>query len=114
MCNSIGDALLAAPEIRPSNMIEQSKQLIRTRIMIMIFLGLLVNKKGLIKTNKTKQKHKIRTKTALMFIYGKACRLKFKKAFVRSIAIITIEPTDKISFLYNCMQTRLRGQFNGK
>ena len=80
----------------------------------MIFLGLFVNKKGLIKTNKTKQKYKIRTKTALMFIYRKACRLKFKKAFVRSIAIITIEPTDKISFVYNCMQTRLGGQFNGK
>ena len=26
---------------------------------------------------------------------------------VRPIAVITIEPSDKISFVYNCMQTRL-------
>ena len=31
-----------------------------------------------------------------------------------SIAVITVEPADKISFVYNCMQTRLRGQYNGK
>ena len=30
------------------------------------------------------------------------------------IAVITVEPADKISFVYNCMQTRLRGQYNGK
>ena len=31
-----------------------------------------------------------------------------------SIAVITVEPAEKISFVYNCMQTRLRGQYNGK
>ena len=31
-----------------------------------------------------------------------------------SIAVITVEPEDKISFVYNRMQTRLRGQYNGK
>ena len=30
------------------------------------------------------------------------------------IAVITVEPADKIPFVYNCMQTRLRGQYNGK
>ena len=30
------------------------------------------------------------------------------------IAVITVEPTDKIPFVYNCLQTRLRGQYNGK
>ena len=30
------------------------------------------------------------------------------------IAVITSELADKISFVYNCMQTRLRGQYNGK
>ena len=30
------------------------------------------------------------------------------------IAVITVEPADKISFVYNCMQTRLSGQCNGK
>ena len=30
------------------------------------------------------------------------------------IAVITVEPADKISFVYNFMQTRLRGQYNGK
>ena len=30
------------------------------------------------------------------------------------IAVITVEPADKSSFVYNCMQTRLRGQYNGK
>ena len=30
------------------------------------------------------------------------------------IAVITVEPADKIFFVYNCMQTRLRGQYNGK
>ena len=30
------------------------------------------------------------------------------------IAVITVEPPDKISFVYNCMHTRLRGQYNGK
>ena len=30
------------------------------------------------------------------------------------IAVITVEPADKISFVYNWMQTRLRGQYNGK
>ena len=33
---------------------------------------------------------------------------------VSAIAVITVEPADKISFVYNCMQTRLRGQYNGK
>ena len=31
-----------------------------------------------------------------------------------TIAVITVEPADKISFVYNWMQTRLRGQYNGK
>ena len=31
-----------------------------------------------------------------------------------AIAVITVEPADKISFVYNCMQTRLRGRYNGK
>ena len=31
-----------------------------------------------------------------------------------SIAVIAVEPADKISFVYNCMQPRLRGQYNGK
>ena len=30
------------------------------------------------------------------------------------IAVITAEPADKFSFVYNCMHTRLRGQYNGK
>ena len=30
------------------------------------------------------------------------------------IAVITVEPADKISCVYNCMHTRLRGQYNGK
>ena len=30
------------------------------------------------------------------------------------IAVITVEPADKISFVYNCMQTRVKGQYNGK
>ena len=30
------------------------------------------------------------------------------------IAVITVEPADKISFVYNCIQTRRRGQYNGK
>ena len=30
------------------------------------------------------------------------------------MAVITVEPADKIYFVYNCMQTRLRGQYNGK
>ena len=30
------------------------------------------------------------------------------------IAVITVEPADKIRFVYNCLQTRLRGQYNGK
>ena len=31
-----------------------------------------------------------------------------------AIAVITVEHAAKISFVYNCMQTRLRGQYNGK
>ena len=31
-----------------------------------------------------------------------------------TIAVITVEPADKISFVCNCMQTRLRGQYNRK
>ena len=31
-----------------------------------------------------------------------------------SIAVITVEPADKTSFVYSCIQTRLRGQYNGK
>ena len=27
------------------------------------------------------------------------------------VAIDGVEPTDKISFVYNCIQTRLRGQY---
>jgi len=30
---------------------------------------------------------------------------------IPTIAVITVEPADKISFVYNCMQPRLRGQF---
>ena len=30
------------------------------------------------------------------------------------IAVITVEPADKISFVYNSMQTRRRGQYNVK
>ena len=30
------------------------------------------------------------------------------------IAVITVEPADKIAFVYNCIQTRRRGQYNGK
>ena len=30
------------------------------------------------------------------------------------IAVITVEPADKIPFVYNCMQRRLRGQYNEK
>ena len=29
------------------------------------------------------------------------------------IAVVTVEPADKIYFGYNCMPTRLRGQYNG-
>ena len=36
------------------------------------------------------------------------------KASSSSIAVITIEPADKSCFVYNCMKTRLRGQYNGK
>ena len=30
-----------------------------------------------------------------------------------TIAVIMVEPADKISFVYNCMQTRLRGKKMG-
>ena len=30
------------------------------------------------------------------------------------IAVITVEPAHKISFVYNCMETRLRAEYNGK
>ena len=30
------------------------------------------------------------------------------------IAVMTVKPADKISFVYNSMQTRPRGQYNGK
>ena len=30
------------------------------------------------------------------------------------IAVITVEPADKVSFVYNCMETRLRGEYSGK
>ena len=33
---------------------------------------------------------------------------------LQGIAVITVEPAAKISFVHNCMQTRLRGQYNGK
>ena len=39
---------------------------------------------------------------------------RFSKVAGDTIAVITVEPADKISFVYNCMQTRLRGQYNGK
>ena len=32
----------------------------------------------------------------------------------RIIAVITVDPANKISFVYNCMHTRLRGHYNGK
>ena len=31
-----------------------------------------------------------------------------------TIAVIIVEPADKIYFIYNRMQTRLRGQYNGR
>ena len=31
-----------------------------------------------------------------------------------AIAVITVEPADKTSFVYSCIQTRLTGQYNGK
>ena len=39
---------------------------------------------------------------------------KFVVSTATTIAVITVEPADKISFVYNCMQPRLRGQYNGK
>ena len=39
---------------------------------------------------------------------------EFDMFLYQGIAVITVEPADKISFVYNCMQTRLRGQYNGK
>ena len=36
-----------------------------------------------------------------------------KKSVLLLIAVITVEPADKISFVYNCMQTRVKGQCNG-
>ena len=29
------------------------------------------------------------------------------------MAVITVDPADKTSFVYSCMQTRLMGQYNG-
>ena len=34
--------------------------------------------------------------------------------FITLLDVITAEPADKTSFVYNCMQTRRRGQYNGK
>ena len=42
------------------------------------------------------------------------CLSSVRTCFAALIAVITVEPADKISFVYNCMQTRLRGQYNGK
>ena len=39
---------------------------------------------------------------------------RFLALLCGAIAVITVEPADKISFVYNCMQARLRGQYNGK
>ena len=36
---------------------------------------------------------------------------KRAKSSIGGIAVITVEPADKISFVYNCMQTKLRGQY---
>ena len=36
-----------------------------------------------------------------------------QKCQFMGIAVITVEPADKISFVYNCMETRLRGQTMG-
>ena len=36
------------------------------------------------------------------------------KQLMHVIAVITVEPADKTSFVYNCMKTRLKGQYNGK
>ena len=34
--------------------------------------------------------------------------------FYQSIAVITVEPAGKASFVLGCIQTRLMGQYNGK
>ena len=36
------------------------------------------------------------------------------KQLMHAIAVVTVEPADKTSFVYNCMKTRLKGQYNGK
>ena len=36
-----------------------------------------------------------------------------QKCQFMGIAVITVEPADKISFVYSCMETRLRGQTMG-
>ena len=33
---------------------------------------------------------------------------------VYAIAVIAVVPTDRASFVYSYMQTRLKGQYNGK
>jgi len=36
------------------------------------------------------------------------------KQLMHALAVITVEPADKTSFVYNCMKTRLKGQYNWK
>ena len=39
---------------------------------------------------------------------------KYSSSLVLSIAVITVEPAGKVSFVLGCIQTRLMGQYNGK
>ena len=41
-------------------------------------------------------------------------KLTLPELKTQHISLIIVEPADKISFVYNCMETRLRGQYNGK
>ena len=50
----------------------------------------------------------------LVVAYSKFLLYHVLKTKAELIPVITVEPADKISFVYNCMQTRLRGQYNGK
>ena len=40
--------------------------------------------------------------------------LTFFLMIIVSIAVITVEPAGKASFVLGCIQTRLMGQYNGK
>ena len=41
-------------------------------------------------------------------------KLHASAMFKRSIAVIAVAPTGKVSFVYSYVQTRLTGQYNGK